>query len=69
MVTDTEKYKKKLLIVVPYRDRQEQLNIFQFHSALFDFHMEKYRFLMISREQQISHWHASPKSWTSAVRG
>ena len=35
MISEVEKFKKKLVIIVPYRDRKEQLNIFQFHSKIY----------------------------------
>ena len=35
MTSEVEKFKKKLVIIVPYRDRKEQLNIFQFHSKIY----------------------------------
>lgn len=35
MTTNNENYKKKLLIVVPYRKRDQQLKIFQFHAKIY----------------------------------
>ena len=35
MISNNENYKKKLLIVVPYRERDQQLKIFQYHTKIY----------------------------------